>query len=196
MKDIYPYHPELEQHLPKDLQIDLAAFKEALQHDEMANLGEERFSLERSIFFHEYRRHISAEQAYYLRLRYVGYQEDEAKVIKEQQLRRDKGIVEIWAGTGRIAVIPSRYKVSPVSSTYTNYTVTPPWMIRHPAQAIVSTIQSLSQIASLPRDWRLWTCKGRQFLCIRFGTLRKSPLHNRYVPVKTRPSTPEDQFLP
>lgn len=191
-----PAQPELERVLPKRLQDELKEFQDCQKTDFSEALEAYAHSLDRMIFEYEYKRKISWEQAYYLRRRYLGYQRQEAEILKRYQKRRDDGIVEIWAGENQVAIIPKEYQVEPRDSTYTFYVITPPWRHKSRGMDAGSLMDRLAQTARLPNDWRIWKCGKQEFLCIRFNMPKGARIRTRYLPLKTRPVLPEDRYLP
>lgn len=191
-----PLQPEMEKDLPKRLERELKEFKNRQNMDFPEELEADAHSLDQMILEYEYHGKISCDQAYYLRLRYLGYKRQAAEIVKRQQQRRDEGIVEIWAGENQIAMIPSTYRVEPRDSTYTFYVITPPWYHKSRSMDSQSLTDRLAQIASLPQDWRVWKCGKKEFLCIRFNRPKEKRIKTRYLPVTTRPALPEDRYLP
>lgn len=194
----YAYRADLEETLPSYLKSDIAQLERIKSKDGL--MGDAISQMEGCVDRCEFHKYISADQAFYIRLRYLGYRMDAAKAMRRFQYDRDRGKVEIWCAEDQICEIPSGYKVSPINSTYIFYAVTPPWFERFQPMNEEDSRKGcvwvpLKYFAKLPQDWRIWKSGNKSWKCIYFDVSGKGKLTSRYLMVKVRNPTPEDRYL-
>lgn len=190
----YAYQGDLEESLPSYLKSDIAELAKMKSNDTL--IVDFISQIECCVDRCEFHRYISADQAFYIRLRYLGYKMDAAKAMRKFQYDRVRGKIEIWCAEDQICEIPSIYKVSPINSAYTFYTVTPPWFERVRLRKKGEMLGLLKSVARLPQDWRIWKSGKKAWKCIYFDVSGNGKLTSRYLMVKVRKSKPEDQYLP